>query len=347
MPGFGAKLRRERENRGFTLDQIAEATRINLRYLRALEAEDFSKLPGSVFNKGYVRAYATFIGADPENLIEAYVVEEQAQEETGQISQPDVPRGLAEAVERKRPRRSAPGGKVWKKAALVLASVGLLVLAGWAFTRIVQPSSGVSDGTAAMSPERIDSEAPPPTEPRTEQPPVAEQIPAGVDRQPEDSSLAEPVGDDASSEPSQPPVERRPPEPATESPPPEPASTETATESRLKVSEFGVGTGVVNRRLVGESDRFEQGTPVWFWTRVVGGEQGVPIRHVWVHEGRPVASTELTLGGAHWRTQSRKTLTAGSLGRWAAEARDAQGHVLARSEFVCVPSGSETTPQNR
>jgi hypothetical protein len=146
--------RRERENRGFTLDQIAEATRINLRYLRALEAEDFSKLPGSVFNKGYVRAYATFIGADPENLIEAYVVEEQAQEETGQISQPDVLRGLAEAVERKRPRRSAPGGKVWKTAALVLASVGLLVLAGWAFTRIVQPGSGVSDGTAATSPER-------------------------------------------------------------------------------------------------------------------------------------------------------------------------------------------------
>ena len=44
----------------------------------------------------------------------------------------------------------------------------------------------------------------------------------------------------------------------------------------------------------------------------------------------------LTLGGEHWRTQSRKTLHEGSAGRWTVEAVDGKGRVLARREFVCV-----------
>jgi hypothetical protein len=114
-----------------------------------------------------------------------------------------------------------------------------------------------------------------------------------------------------------------------------PPVAEISAEGRLTITEFGVGTGVRNRRLVGESDRFEPGIQVWFWTRVVGGESGERIRHIWLHEGNEIASTELKLGGAHWRTHSRKTMTAGSLGRWAAEARDADGRLLARAEFVC------------
>jgi hypothetical protein len=106
----------------------------------------------------------------------------------------------------------------------------------------------------------------------------------------------------------------------------------------LTVSEHGVGRDVVNRRLVGRDDRFEEGGVAWFFARVLGGSAGQPVRHVWLRDGKRVQSIDMTLGGAHWRTHSRKTLW--GVGDWAVEARDDQGRVLARSTFRCVPAGS-------
>ena len=62
LPSFGEKLRREREKRSITLDQISESTKIGTRMLQALEDDRFSQLPGGIFNKGFVRAYARHLG---------------------------------------------------------------------------------------------------------------------------------------------------------------------------------------------------------------------------------------------------------------------------------------------
>ena len=91
-----------------------------------------------------------------------------------------------------------------------------------------------------------------------------------------------------------------------------------------------------NRRLIGRTDRFVEGTVVWFWTRVLGGEPGQVIHHFWIHEGREVGRADLAIGGSHWRTQSRLVLPEGSTGRWVAEARNADGQVLAKEEFFCI-----------
>ena len=66
MSGFGHKLKTERESRGVSLDEIAAATKIGKRYLEALEDDDFDSLPGDVFTRGYVRAYAEHIRIDPD-----------------------------------------------------------------------------------------------------------------------------------------------------------------------------------------------------------------------------------------------------------------------------------------
>ena len=73
MGSFGNKLKREREMRGVTLDEISESTKIARRHLEALENEDFGSLPGGVFNKGFVRAYARFIGIDEDQAVADYV----------------------------------------------------------------------------------------------------------------------------------------------------------------------------------------------------------------------------------------------------------------------------------
>ncbi len=59
--------------RGITLEEIAEATKIGTRSLRALEQQDFDKLPGGIFNKGFVRAYARYLGLDEEQAVTDYM----------------------------------------------------------------------------------------------------------------------------------------------------------------------------------------------------------------------------------------------------------------------------------
>jgi cytoskeleton protein RodZ len=72
MGSFGDKLRREREMRGVTLDEISESTKISRRHLESLEKEDFTSLPGGVFNKGFVRAYARFLGINEDQAVADY-----------------------------------------------------------------------------------------------------------------------------------------------------------------------------------------------------------------------------------------------------------------------------------
>lgn len=68
MSSIGERLRQERLRRGLEIDQIAERTRINSRYLEAIEAEDLDKLPGGFFTRSFVRQYARFLDLDDPEL---------------------------------------------------------------------------------------------------------------------------------------------------------------------------------------------------------------------------------------------------------------------------------------
>ena len=69
---FGERLKRERELREVTLEEITAHTRIGPRFLEALENEDWEKLPGGVFNRGFVRSVARYLGLDEESLLGEY-----------------------------------------------------------------------------------------------------------------------------------------------------------------------------------------------------------------------------------------------------------------------------------
>ncbi len=70
---FGEKLRKQREQRGLDLEAISKTTKISTRMLRALEDEHFDQLPGGIFNKGFVRAYARQVGLDEEETVADYL----------------------------------------------------------------------------------------------------------------------------------------------------------------------------------------------------------------------------------------------------------------------------------
>ena len=63
---LGEKLRQAREERGISIREVSEQTRISSLYLEAIENDNYKTLPGGIFNKGFVKSYAKFVGFDEQ-----------------------------------------------------------------------------------------------------------------------------------------------------------------------------------------------------------------------------------------------------------------------------------------
>jgi len=68
METIGKYLKRVRETCGYSLEDVAGITRINLRYLEAIEKDDFEKIPGETFSHGFIRSFARCIGISDEDI---------------------------------------------------------------------------------------------------------------------------------------------------------------------------------------------------------------------------------------------------------------------------------------
>lgn len=69
---LGEKLRQAREERGITITEVAEQTRISPHYLELIENDDYRTLPGGIFNKGFVKSYAKYVGIDESEALQDY-----------------------------------------------------------------------------------------------------------------------------------------------------------------------------------------------------------------------------------------------------------------------------------
>ena len=143
MGSFGENLRRERDVRGVSLREIAEGTKISVRFLQALEEDRLDMLPGGLFPRAFVRQYALFLGLDPEKIITEFVAAH---------GQPTVPeRKIAPAPER-RPRLSL--GRVFLAAVAVLAVV-LTFRRGREPARPEPPPTAVAAASAVLPTDRV------------------------------------------------------------------------------------------------------------------------------------------------------------------------------------------------
>ena len=106
VENFGSYLKQERELRGVPLEEISGATKIHIRYLKALEENSFDQLPGEVFIKGYIRSYANTIGTDVEEMLKIYM----------------------ESVEATRQENVAPAKSPFNAQPKTLLGYGLLIL---------------------------------------------------------------------------------------------------------------------------------------------------------------------------------------------------------------------------
>lgn len=332
---LGDQLRAERERRGLRVGHVSEATKIRKCYLEALERQEWDALPADVFARGYLRSYGEYLGLDVERLLRAYAREREVsgadEPSRDGLGDRDLARLILErlAATRVGPARPRLGCRIGWTAAVLLVVAAVGAFGVWTALHLPGPGRGAPVATVAPS-----LEEPGRTPPAAWPEPTGSQCAPRASAPPLDRAAGEPPSRAAPEDP--PPRERRDSEArATGTPTPEPA-----LPGVLGVSQFGIWTDAETDPLAGSEHRFEEGTVVWFWTRVLGGRPGDRIRHVWLHEGRKIAVERLDIGGPSWRAQSRRWLEPGSAGRWVVEARDARGRVLARSEFACVPAGA-------
>ena len=155
---FGERLKRERELREVTLEEITQATRIGSRFLEALENEEWDKLPGGVFNRGFVRSIAHYLGLGEEAFLAEYDVAYGAHAD--QLAQKHAQK-LEDRI---------PQTPIWIPFALALGAILLVVaiivgsIYGWRrFVRHSTPKPASNIASPAANASMNSSPAPFPT----------------------------------------------------------------------------------------------------------------------------------------------------------------------------------------
>jgi cytoskeletal protein RodZ len=142
---IGSELRQAREQRGLSLRELSQRTKIRLSALRAIESNDFAQLPGEVFVRGFLKLYAREVGLDPTEVVDRYT----AQKESGE---PGGPAEREAAVEHAGTRLAAIRVAMTRlprpvMVGIVVVSLALLAIGYFA----LRPSGGRAAPTEAGS----------------------------------------------------------------------------------------------------------------------------------------------------------------------------------------------------
>lgn len=142
---FGQRLKRERELRGVSRNEVCTGTRISIRFLEALESEQWAILPGGIFNRGFVRAVARFLGLDEDDLLAEYDL--ATAEQDSSIEAP-LPSPLPQD-----PPRPRAGRLIWIGTACLAVLLGGGWLGwSWQYNRYKTIRQAVSESDTARSP---------------------------------------------------------------------------------------------------------------------------------------------------------------------------------------------------
>src|ERR1700757_3612881 len=181
MGSFGDRLKKEREQRSISLDDISLSTKIGTRMLRALEEEKFEQLPGGIFNKGFVRAYARHVGLDEEQTLADYM---EALGESRMQALPEVHAPKPAPAPEPRPVAHAGGEHAaseipWGMLALALLLI-VLAFASWSYYHRA-PQMEKSTNAPPARETTTPSGSPPGSGPPSAAPSPAQTVPASDD----------------------------------------------------------------------------------------------------------------------------------------------------------------------
>ena len=153
MDDLGAQLKRARDERGMSLSEIANRTKISVTALEALERNDLSKLPGGIFGRAFVRAYAGELGLDPDKTVaDFHVALEEAERRAAERGAMRVEITADDREFLERQRRAV---RIFRMALAVVA-IGAVVLLGWLVRGVWSsaPSTPAVGASAPATPSR-------------------------------------------------------------------------------------------------------------------------------------------------------------------------------------------------
>jgi len=168
LASFGEELRREREIRGISLKEIADATKISKRFLEAIERNDHRTLPAPVFTRGFIREYARYLGLNCDEIVNRYNfaaagddrIEKSPQLERLAPREPPAKRGIPPAYAR-------IDRNVWILLLIVAALAAATYLA-IRHKRALAEATRIEAAVAAPRPRMVKVTAPEPAPPPPE-----------------------------------------------------------------------------------------------------------------------------------------------------------------------------------
>ncbi len=144
---FGSWLRRQREVRQIELAAITELSKINIRYLEALEQDRFDLLPATIFVKGFLREYARIVGLDADEVVNFFLLASDREDLEGGIENPG---------------RRSPGRSFGLAAVAVLVGAAILAFLLWWWCCFSGPEPEAAEEMETMAPPVTQHVPPPP-----------------------------------------------------------------------------------------------------------------------------------------------------------------------------------------
>jgi len=142
---FGKDLQMERKQREVSLETMALETKVSTRFLQALEADDFDRLPGGVFQRGIVRSYCRFLGLDEQEWLARFATAVQPVEGDADWVT------FAENVKRTRAAKGSSMAPRWWGVLLMLLALAVLGWLAWHY--VVKPRMHPAAPTGTSSAE--------------------------------------------------------------------------------------------------------------------------------------------------------------------------------------------------
>lgn len=151
---LGEKLRQAREDRDISISEVAEQTRISALYLEAIENDDYRTLPGGIFNKGFVKSFAKYVGIDEHEALQDYAQIVADHESSQPESQPSNyrPQVLTD---------DSRSGSMLPTIVLAVLILGLMAWGILALVRYVQSPEQPSGGDEQVQAANVNTETTP------------------------------------------------------------------------------------------------------------------------------------------------------------------------------------------
>ncbi|WP_232324770.1 helix-turn-helix domain-containing protein [Halobacillus mangrovi] len=145
---IGSRLREARESKGLSLEEVQENTKIQKRYLQAIENNEFKVLPGKFYTRAFIREYAAAVGLDPEQVMEEHKGELPTYEDEEAIQYSRVQKTRKETT-----AKASGGSRVFPSLLTLLVIVGTLFMVWFFLLNNDSSENGKAQDTSESSDE--------------------------------------------------------------------------------------------------------------------------------------------------------------------------------------------------